>query len=239
MLNFIICEDGVEFRGRMEKWIYNFMMNYDMGYKTYLFSGYDKSFEKVVKEDIGFKIFFLDIKTDTGTGMDAARMIREEYDDWSSVLIMVTSFGQYRYEALTSRLVLFDFINKLGNCEFEIKTTLTKVLKGYNTRHKCLHYEYNHTFYQIEYRHIVYIEKEPESKRCHIRTTLGDYTIPGTLNDVLAKLDDRFVKVHRSMIVNRDQVERFEVNKNRITFRNGDHSHLVSRDKKKELMKIA
>ncbi len=237
MLNFIICEDDVDFRKHIRTITENFMMSYDIDYHFYEFSGYTKKFESIAKSELGFKIYFLDIKTSCGTGMDAARMIREEIDDWSSVLIMVTSFGQYRYEALTSRLALFDFINKLDDCEKEIKSALGKALKNYNARYKALRYEYNHIFYRIEYRHIIYIEKEPDSKRCHIQTTDGEYTISGTLNEILKKLDNRFLKVHRSMIINVDQMKKYEVRENKITFKNGMTTYSIARDKKKELTK--
>ena len=99
-----------------------------------------------------------------------------------------------------------------------------------------LSYEYNHTYYKVEYRQIVYIEKEPDSKRCIIRTKEDKQLIPGTLNEVYEKLDDRFFKVHKSLIVNLDEIQRYEIRKNKLTFKNGEHTHLISRNHKKELI---
>lgn len=237
MLNFIVCEDEPEFAKKMKRLIENYMMNYDTEYKYHDFVGYDKKFEKMVKDDIGFKIYFLDIKTKYGSGLDAARMIREQCDDWVSIIVIVTAFGEYRYEALGNRLYLLDFINKMDNCETRVIDALKIATKNYDNRHKSLKYEYNHIIHKVEYRHIICIEKEPDSKRCVIKTTYENQTIPKSLNEVNQLLDDRFMKVHRSLIVNLDYIKEFDAKENKIIFKNGNYSHCVARDKKKELMR--
>ena len=82
----------------------------------------------------------------------------------------------------------------------------------------------------------LHIEKEQDSKRCIIKTTYGDQAIRLTLNKVIELLDDRFMKVHRSLIVNLDNIREFDMRDNKITFKNNDYTHLVSRKYKKELM---
>ena len=236
MINFIICEDEKELRESSKKEILSFMMIYDIDYKIYEFSSYDKEFFELAKKDIGFKIYLFDIVTENGSGLDAARAIREQYDDWVSVIIMITSYQEYKYEALSSRLFLLDFINKLDNCNKKLREALEIAMKSYDKRYKMLNYEYNHTYYKVEYRQIIYIEKEQDSKRCIIRTHEGTQLIPGTLNDVYKKLDDRFFKVHKSLIVNLREISKYEIRKNKLTFKNGEHTHLVARDRKKELI---
>ena len=112
MLNFIIGEDNTKFSARTKQIIENFMMNYDIEYHMDCFLNYGKDFKKAAKAESGFKIYFLDIKTDEGSGLDAARMIREELDDWVSIIVIITSYTEYKYEALGNRLYLLDFISK-------------------------------------------------------------------------------------------------------------------------------
>lgn len=237
MLNFIVCEDESDFAKYMKRMIDNYMMNFDMDYQYYEFDGYDLKFEELVKSDIGFKIFFLDIKTEKGSGLDAARKIREEYDDWISIIVVVTAFSEYRYEALGNRLYLLDFINKVDDCENRVNEALQKAMKNYDNRHKSLSYEYNHIIHKVEFRNIICIEKEQDSKRCIIKTTYGTQLIPKSLVEVNKLLDKRFLKVHRSMIINLDQIKEYDMKENKITFKNNDYTHLISRDKKRELMK--
>ena len=237
MLNFIVGEDDPNFEKRMKHLIDNFMMNFDIEYQYHSCSGYDKKFQKLVEEDIGFKVYFLDIKTKHGSGLDAARMIREECDDWISIIVIVTAFNEYRYEALGNRLYLLDFISKLDDCDKRVTDALKKAMKNYDNRYKSLSYEYNYITRKVEFRHIVYIEKEQDSKRCIIKTTYGTQLISKSLVEVEKMLDNRFMKTHRSMIVNLDYVREFDAKENKITFKNNEVSHLVARDKKKELTK--
>ncbi|MEG1494774.1 MAG: LytTR family DNA-binding domain-containing protein [Bacilli bacterium] len=237
MLNFIICDDNLEFAKRMDTLINNFMMNYDIDSKRILLNGYGKEFKKIVSSDIGFKVYFLDIQTKNGSGLDAARCIREEYDDWVSIIVVVTAYNQYKYDALSNRLYLLDYINKLDNCEKKIGEVLTLIMKHYDHREKTITYEYSHIIKKVEYRHIIYIEKEPDSKRCLIRTIYGEQLINKNLNQVVEILteDRRFMKVSRSMIINLDQIREFDMLESKITFKNGEVNYLVSRDYRKEL----
>lgn len=237
LINFVVCDDNKSFSKIMKNTIDNYMLNNEQEYKVFHFDGYDSNFEEFVRKDIGFKIYFLDIKTKKGSGLDAARIIREKYDDWVSIIIVVTSHEEYRYQSFENRLYLLDFVNKLNNCEESIRDNITKALKNYNKRHKCLTYEYNHIFHKIEFRSIITIEKEPDSKRCIIKTEYGTSYFPGSLNEIKTKLDDRFRKVHRSLIVNKDKILEYDSKTNRIIFQDGTSTNMISRRLKKELTK--
>ena len=235
MINFIVCDDNKEFLKNEKQIIDNFMMNYDVDYKVYLFNEYDKKFDEVLLDDIGFKIYLLDIQTKNGSGLDVARKIREEYDDWVSVIIIITAFNEFKYEALGNRLYLLDFINKLNNCTEKLKEDLEIALKHYNQRNKSLKYEYNHILKQVEFRHIICIEKEQDSKRCIIRTTYGELIINKTLNETMKLLDKRFMKTSRSMIVNVDFISEYNIKDNKLVFTNGEFTYQVSRTMKRGL----
>ena len=237
MLNFIIGEDNTKFSARTVQIIDSFMMNYDIEYKAQCFENYGKDFMKAARESGGFKIYILDLKTEKGSGLDAARMIREELDDWVSIIIVVTSYTEYKYEALGNRLYLLDFISKFDDCEKRIKECLEIALKNYDNRHKALSFSYSHIMKKIEYRNIVNIEKEQDSKRCIINTTYGEHYMNETLNNIYAQLDERFIKVNRSLIVNSDFIREYDAKSNKISFSNGTYTHLISKSGRKELMK--
>lgn len=233
MVNFIICDDNKEFLKREKKIIENLMMNYDIEYSFKLFTDYGLEFQNCMRSEIGFKIYLLDIEINETSGLDAARMIREQFDDWTSIIIIVTAYNEFKYEALSNRLYLLDFINKLNKCEENIKEDIKRALKNYNNREKILKFEYNHILKTVEYRHIIYIEKEIDSKRCMIKTIYGTIKIPKTLSEVYKMLDDRFVKISRSTIANYDFIDRYDYKNNKLIFKNGDVNYSISRSMKK------
>ena len=237
VLNFIICDDEKEFRNLIKNEVERFMMNYDVEYKIYELESYESEFESLARKELGFKVYFFDIKTKNGSGLDAARFIREELDDWNSIIIIVTAFAEYRYEALSNRLYLLDFISKFDNCKTKLKETLKIIYKQYNSREKCLSYEYNYILYKIELKNIIFIEKEQDSKRCIVHTDYGTFKAPFTLSAIAKQLDKRFLKVHKSLILNIDKIRSYDTKENEVLFVNGMSTNLISRSGKKELVK--
>jgi len=235
MIELIICEDEKYFTDRYQYLIEKVMMNYDIEYNFNVFDGYSRNWEKISKKD-EFKIYILDLKTKEGSGLDAARYIREELDDWQSMIIMVTAYPEYKYEALCKRLMLVDFVNKLDNFDQRFTQAIQICLKNYDKRPNSLKYTYKKVVYNIEYHKIIYIEKEQDNKRCIIRTTEKDYYIQGNLNKVAELLDQRFIKCNRSYIINIEQVDSYNTKTNMITFKNGESLYAVSRDKRKEIL---
>ena len=236
MINFIICEDNAILSKKYKLIVEKFMMNHDIDYKCKTFSEYDKKWQEYTKKTTGFKIYILDIKTPKGSGLDAARYIREEIDDWNSMIIIITSYQEYKYEALGKRLMLVDFINKLDNCDNRLIEAINICLKNYNNKQKTLHFKYKNVIYNIEFKDIIKIEKEQDNKRCLITTTYNEIYMPGTLNKVILELDKRFMKCHRSVIINLDQIKYYNKKTNTIVFKNDSQTNAISRDKKKEII---
>lgn len=236
MINFVICEDEAVLAKKYKLEIEKFMMNYDIDYEFHMFNGYNKEWREYAREDDCFKIYLLDIKTEHGSGLDAARLIREEFDDWVSMIIIISSYTEYRYDALGKRLMLVDFINKLDNCETRLRQALQICIKHYDKRHKVLRYTYKNTAYSIELRHILLIEREPDSKKCTIKTLHGEFYIQDTIKNILKQLDNRFVKSCRSTIINIEQILSYDYKYNKLKFKNDLETSSISRDKKKEII---
>ncbi len=236
MINFIVVDDDRTYLKNMCNIIEKFIVNYDFDYEIFTFTKYDDEFEKIVKSDRGFKIYLLDIETPNGTGLDASRMIREDYDDWISIILIVTSYGEYKMEVFAKRLYISSFIHKSEDGKEVIIEELGKAIKNYDNRPKSIRVKSHNVVSTIEYRNIINIEKIIDSKKCLIRTTSGNKIYQGSLKTIMKKLDDkRFIQVHKSLIVNEDYIDYFLKKENKLVFKNGSFTYDVSRDKKKEL----
>ena len=141
MIEFIICEDDKELSLLYKNIIDKIMMNYDIDYQLDIHDGYDKNWKNKTTND-NFKVYILDLKTKEGTGLDAARYIREELDDWQSMIIVVTAYPEFKFEALGKRLMLVDFVNKFDNFEQRLTQAIQISLKNYDKRPNSLKYTY-------------------------------------------------------------------------------------------------
>lgn len=237
MLNFILYDDEKIFLQKNKKIIDKTMMNYDFDYKCYSFDNYNEDFENKIKSDIGLKVYLLDIEGSNKSGLDIVRIIREKYNDWSSIIILITNHNELKYDALSNRLYLMDFINKLDKWDKLLEEDITRIVNTYSTSKDCLIYEFNHSVKRIEFKNITYIEKEKDTKKCLIHTLYGIQPISGAISDILEKLDNRFIKISRSTIINKNHVLEYDKVKNQILFSNGTMTNDISRLYKKEVLK--
>ncbi len=238
MIDFVICEENASYVTIYKKEIEKIMMNFDMEYSYHIFKGYDDNWKEYVANDGTFKVHILALQAKVGSGLDAARFIREELDDWQSMLIMVSTHMDYKNEALDNRLMLIDFICKYDSFNRRFGEAIKIALKNYDKRPKALKFTYKKIAYNIELRKILYIEKEQDTKRCICKTIDGKYLIAGNLKTIETMLDKRFIKVHRSIIVNSEQIKHYNSKENIITFKNKDELSAISRYKKKELERV-
>jgi two-component system response regulator AgrA len=235
MIEFIICEDELYFLRKYKEIINKVMMKYDIEYKIKESINYNKIWYENTNSS-NFKIYLLDIKTQDGSGLDAARYIREELDDWQSMITIISAYPEFKYEALEKRLMLVDFINKLDNLENRLTRAIQVSLKNYDNRPNSLKYTYKKVSYNIEYHKIKYIEKEQDNKRCIIKTKDKEYYIQGSLRQIESLLDKRFIKCNRSYIINLEQVRSYNTKANKIVFKDTSEIYDISRNKRKEII---
>jgi two-component system response regulator AgrA len=235
MIEFIICENETFFINKYKEIITKVMMSYDIEYTIKHYAGYNDKWLASTQSS-NFKIYILDIKTNKGSGLDAARYIREELDDWQSMITIVTAYPEFKYEALGKRLMLVDYVNKLDNFDARLTQAIQISMKNYDKRPNSLKYTYKKVLYNIEFYKIIYIEKEQDNKRCIIKTAKKEYYIQGNLHQVEQLLDKRFIKCNRSYIINIEQVESYNIKNNEITFKDGKKLYEISRNKRKEII---
>ena len=62
------------------------------------------------------------------------------------------------------------------------------------------------------------------------------YYIPGTLNNLIKKLDNRFIKSSRSYIINTEQISSYDIKSNILTFKGKIRLNCISRDNKRMII---
>lgn len=232
MINVIIREvdnDAVKIKSIIE----NYMMNFDEDVKYYIFSLDDITFKDKIKNIKGFNVYILNNDSLKDSGRECAKYIRNELEDWNSVIILITKHSELRNEVVGNRLFLFDLICKRFHFEKLLIQDLENITKYYLNRHNCLTFESNRIIKKLDFRNIDMITKEKDSKKCMIKSSIGNYYTTESLNSVGKRLDKRFIKINRSCIINGDKIVEYNLNENKLTLKNGFISFDVSRENKK------
>lgn len=135
MVNFILYEDAEQIRSMYKDVIHNFFGNKDQNYKIVEFDRYTNTTLKQIKRIEGKKVFLLDIDVPGKSGLDLARKIRE-LGDWTSPLIIITSYQELKSDNLTGKMLMLDFISKNQNIKSNLKSALMtaySILSSYKT----------------------------------------------------------------------------------------------------------
>ena len=133
---------------------------------------------------------------------------------------------------------ILDTIMKNSHLECQLKRDIQICLKNYDQRPNSLKYTYKKINYILEYRNIIYIEKEQDNKRCIIKTNNNKYYIQGNLKTIKKLLDNRFFQSSRSFIINLEQVEKYDTKNNIIYFKNKQKKDVLSRNNKKDFIRM-
>ena len=206
------------------------MMNYDIDYNYIAYKYNEKKLENKMKNE-KFKVYIIYISENT---LEIIKIIREILDDWQSMIIAITDIPTLKKEILEKGYLLIDCIglNEIS----KLKKCIQISMKNYDQRPNSIKYYYKKNYYNIEYRKIIYIEKELDNKRCIIHTQEKQYYIQKNLKNIQDLLDNRFIKCNRSFIINIEQMEFYDTKRNIIHFKNNICIDSVSREKKKEIL---
>lgn len=214
--------------------IHNFFGNNEQSYKIIEYDKYHNNLVNEIKNIEGKKIFLLDIEVPGKNGLELAREVRNE-GDWLSPLIVITTHENLKSQGFTGRMLMLDFLSKYDDVKINLKES---IITAYNiiSSYKTMSFKQKGEIYQVLYDSILYIEKNVNDNYVTIVTKNDSITIKGCINTITNFLieDPRFMKTHRSCIVNLINIKSYDVTNNIIKFENKTID-LVSREKKKEL----
>lgn len=221
MIEFVILEQNKNLYNKIKLILEKELMNYDY---NYIIS------EKETNNK--FKIYIIDYTKKN----KLLERIRYENNDWSSMIIIISE-SKLISSIEKQKVMPVDIIDK-ENTMFEdmLLRSIKIALRNYDTRPKTIKYKYKTTYYNIDLKDIIYIEKEKESKRVIIKTKEEDYYYPSSLTEIEKILDNRFIKCSRSYIINKEQVKLYNTKENIIVLKSGDTVKEISRNKKKDLI---
>ena len=233
MINFIVCDDHKPVKESIIKVIHNIMMRNKIAYNIHAFDDYTKDFIKLIKNDIPSKIYILDIEVPSKSGIDIARMIRQ--NDVDSVIIFLTSHDELGYTILKSQFMCLTFISKYDNYISNLKSALKKAIKIAGTKQAVRFYDQG-ILYTIPLSDILYITRDSVERKCIIKTNYSTFKLNKNLYDFKNILNDSFVQSHRACIINTERVISVDGRHRIITFDTGETTDLLSTNFKKDFL---
>jgi DNA-binding LytR/AlgR family response regulator len=160
-------------------------------------------------EEEPIDLIFLDIEMPEMTGIEFLGQLAT-----SPYVVVTSSRIEYAFDAFEHQVI--DYLKKpvaLPRFQLAIEKVqeAEKAIQAYKSQTKDVYVKHDGRYVRINYDDILYFENIGDYVR--IRAKSANYIIYSTLKSIDAKLQDpRFVKVHRTFIINIDQIKDIEEN---------------------------
>lgn len=233
MINFIVVDDIVKIAKTIEKQITKTMMSSQFEYKVHTFNDYDRKFMDIMKQSLPNKIYFLDIETDSASGIDIARLIRK--NDVDSVIIFVTAHDELSGVIAKEQFMILTFICKFDDFEKKIGDAIIKALQVLGKK-AIIRFQDNGSLYTLPIRDILYITRDSVERKVLIKTDYTTYKVNKTLAEMKEMACGCLNQTHRACLVNPERIRRVDKKSNEIIFDTGEIIDLLSDNYKKELV---
>ena len=227
MIEFIIIsKNAKKIQGIIDK----SLMHYDYNYTKKEYNS-----QNCILDNDNYKIYIIEYETEISK---IIQRIRYRYNDWKSMIIVITNNPLEKERILKEDLMILTTIIKDHNLEKNIINSIVKALHNYEWHPNTLKFTHKNINYIVDLKDILYIEKIKDSKKCRINMKRDSIEIQGNLNELLKKLDNRFIKCSRSYIINIEQVKSYNKKDNIIMLRGSKEINEISRNKKMELLNL-
>jgi len=233
MINFIVVDDVDKLAKTVESQITKAMMSRQIEYKIHTFNDYDKKFMEIVKKNLSNKIYFLDIETESASGIDIARMIRK--NDVDSVIIFVTAHDELSGVIAKEQFMVLTFICKFDDFEKKIKEATLKALQVLGKK-SIIRFQDNGSLYTLPISDILYITRDSVERKVLIKTDYTTYKVNKTLAEMKEMAGGTLMQTHRACLINPDRVRKIDKKNGVILFDTGEMTDLLSGSYKKELV---
>ena len=210
-MKFIVVDDDLKSIETVKEIISNTLFSYNIDYDIMVYNKYTSKLKQEIKDMSIMKTYILsvDLKQNV-SGINIAEYIREF--DCESYIIFLTRHGNMFETVHRNVCNVFEFIEKYQNMTKRLTNDIKKIIK-YSLDNKVLDISYMSSNYKILYRSIKYIERDTITRKLVIHTRCNEYKCNLSIKDMLKKLDKRFIRVSRSIIINKDHI--WEINWNK------------------------
>lgn len=232
MLNFVIVEDNKIHRKKICNVIVSIMMANKIEFNVFEYDDYSQKLLDYIKKDDKDSIYILDLELPNGDGIDVARKIRNEMNNWISPIIIITAHSSLYYEVYKQRLQILDFIGKCENIETNLSENIDICLKMLN-KDKVYRYTYKNVDYSLTLSNIDYIQRDGRKTKFVTKEDIYYQNI--SIAEIQKLLPDNFKITLKGTLVNLKNIKKIDWNTCKVHFKDGLSDYVVSKSHKKEL----
>ena len=200
MLNIAICDDNKQICSIIEEIIISFKNGNKIEIKIDVFYN-GENLIKYLKNQEKFDLIFLDIELGSTTGVEVASHIRNEFDDYVSKIVFITSKDGYEQDLF--KVQPLNFIKKPIDSR-KLKKCIQLTIKLLKIENKSFRYKKGNNIIKVDIKDILYFESK--GKKIKIVTYNESDYFYESLKSIAEELPKIFVRPHGSFLVNFNKI---------------------------------
>lgn len=213
MINIIICDDCLEIRNIISNVVNDFYN--EINFKEFNIVNFDNSHDIIAyikKNNKNKNIYLLDIDLkEEKNGLILAKELRK-LDNYSGEMIFITNYPHMGFKVFQYKLKALDFIDKNYNFKKQLKESLLIATNIFNKKEneqeeKKLQVKVQSQIYNVLFKDINYIETIKNSRKVVLYTSNSRLEFYDTLKNLSSLLDDNFIQIHRTTIINKNYIK--------------------------------
>ncbi len=231
MLQFILVDDEKIMRDKERKLLNEVLFSANIEYDILEYSHLTDELKTVINNS-NPKVYIMDIDLNSKvSGLDIGKYIRNY--DWDSEIIYITNHDKMFEKVFRNIYKVFDFIEKFDSMEERFKNDINQILLRKWDKKKFT-YSNNRISFEIYLDDILYLYRDTVERKVAIKTVKGNiFYVNKNINQIIEDLDDRFIQVHRSCIVNKNKVNVYNWANGYFVLDTGERVDMLSKTYKK------
>ena len=231
MINFVVVDNNKIHRKSICEIISKCMMINQIDYKIYEFIDFRDSLKKYINDSEDYSIYITELELPSCNGLDLARYIRNNTNDWTSPIIIDIDSSMY-YDLLNQKLQILDFIPKLDSLYKSLSEDIDICLRilNYSLIYK---YTYKNIEYNIPINMINYIQRD--GRRTKFVTKNNIYYKNMAINEIKKIFPNYFIISAKGTLLNMKNVKEIDWKEMLVNFKDGSSNYVITNSHKKEI----
>lgn len=233
LLEIFICEDDVEQRKRMTKYIEDYIMIENLDMKVVVSTGNSNDVIDYLKNNQVTGLYFLDVDLqEEQSGIALGAEIRQ-YDNQGAI-VFVTTHSELTYLTFTYKVEAMDYITKDKFTDIQkrvidcIDTANMRYLQNKHNNKKIFQTKSGDKVISVDYSDILFFETSSQLHKIILHAKNRQVEFYGKLKDII-EMDSRFYRCHNSYVVNKDNIADVDMKEREIRMNNGQICYASSR----------
>lgn len=224
MLNFVICDDNLNILDKFSKILENIFLKHGfdakIGFKT---SNVNELLDYIDENKTDVLILDINLKSNI-SGLEIASKVREKYKD--TYFIFTTAHLEYAMMAY--KFKTFDYLAKPVTSD-RLEETIVRLFEDINGLPKR-YIKIDNKKTIIDESKVLYIKRDGMKLIFHTKNR--DYETYSSFNKIQEILPDNFIRIHKSFIVNINNIVNLDPVSNKVYFDNGSTCDIGPKYKK-------